>query len=339
MRMTPEQFFAPISPEEFRDSFLEKKVMHLERNARDLTAGLFDLTTLEQALYFSHPAKLGAIRVIPRSDEVERSNQYHTTGKTAQAKDMFSKFITEFGSGSTLVLNAWETQNSNILEVTAMLQRLLLCDVKCNIYCTPLGSQGFDTHVDAHDVLILQTDGEKKWRIHDPPHELPLESHSVPHFGPRLSGTFEEARQEYGEPIKEVVLKAGDVLYLPRGVPHSAESTDKHSIHFTLGLYPLRMHQLLSQLLDIVADKHVELRRRIPLDPTSLPTSGDLFRQVAQWADESEEGNEAVRIANYSMKKSQTSISPTGALQTALLVDAIHENTFLSRVDSNYFNI
>jgi JmjC domain len=47
---------------------------------------------------------------------------------------------------------------------------------KVNAYITPPGSQGFVTHYDGHDALILQIQGSKVWHLYDgadvPPHQL-----------------------------------------------------------------------------------------------------------------------------------------------------------------------
>ena len=114
-----------------------------------------------------------------------------------------------------------ETYWPPVSDIVTDLRRALASDVKCNVYCTPPESQGFDTHVDGHDVLVLQTSGSKTWRIHDVQTELPVESSPLMNeMFPRLAGSM----PDYGEPTREVVLRPGDLLYLPRGVPHSAAS-------------------------------------------------------------------------------------------------------------------
>ena len=85
-----------------------------------------------------------------------------------------------------------------------------------NAYVTPPESQGFVTHYDEHDVLILQIRGSKIWHLYDgtdvAPHEMrrrePVAMAALP------SPT-------------DVRLEAGDVLYLPRGRVHAAEATSE----------------------------------------------------------------------------------------------------------------
>ncbi|MCL4675526.1 MAG: hypothetical protein KJZ59_05775, partial [Pararhodobacter sp.] len=56
------------------------------------------------------------------------------------------------------------------------LESVLSCDLQTNIYLTPDNAQGFRTHYDSHDVIVLQTHGSKTWNIYESPLELPLRS-------------------------------------------------------------------------------------------------------------------------------------------------------------------
>lgn len=54
---------------------------------------------------------------------------------------------------------------------------------------------------------------------------------------PRFSSrNFEES--EIGEPVMDIILEAGDMLYFPRGTIHQAEAIeDTHSLHVTLSVF------------------------------------------------------------------------------------------------------
>lgn len=83
--------------------------------------------------------------------------------------------------------------------------------VTANSYLTPAHSQGFDLHYDNHCAIVLQLHGSKKWTIFAPVDELPVERCTRPIL-----------LQELDAPLMETRLCAGDVLYIPRGYPHSA---------------------------------------------------------------------------------------------------------------------
>jgi ribosomal protein L16 Arg81 hydroxylase len=97
--------------------------------------------------------------------------------------------------------------------------------VQVNSYYTPRGSQGFAVHHDTHDVLVLQVAGEKRWLLYEPLLELPLKHQR-----------YSKSLGEHGEPTQDLVLRAGDTLYLPRGWLHQAETSDTDSLHLTVGI-------------------------------------------------------------------------------------------------------
>lgn len=64
------------------------------------------------------------------------------------------------------------------------------------------------------------------WRVYPPLNHLPRYSSN------------DLSRHDLESPVIDKWLKAGDVLYLPRGTPHEARaSEEKHSVHVTLSTY------------------------------------------------------------------------------------------------------
>eukprot|EP00753_Platysulcus_tardus_P020065 PLAT772.1.p1 GENE.PLAT772.1~~PLAT772.1.p1 ORF type:complete len:549 (-),score=242.69 PLAT772.1:41-1633(-) len=96
----------------------------------------------------------------------------------------------------------------------------------CNAYLTPAGKQGFSPHYDDIEAFVMQLEGCKAWRVYAP--------RGAGEILPRYSsGNFEEG--EVGEPILDVILRPGDLLYMPRGFIHQARSCEEtHSLHITV---------------------------------------------------------------------------------------------------------
>ena len=105
------------------------------------------------------------------------------------------------------------------------MEKVFSSHFQTNIYLSPPNAQGFATHFDSHDVFVLQVSGSKQWTIYDTLIELPLHGQA-----------YESDKHIPGSPTGELTLKAGDVFYCPRGLFHSARSTDEISLHITLGL-------------------------------------------------------------------------------------------------------
>ncbi|MGH3012367.1 MAG: cupin domain-containing protein [Gaiellaceae bacterium] len=128
-------------------------------------------------------------------------------------------------AGATIVLQALHVNWLPLAVFCRQLEEALGLPVQANSYYTPRGSQGFAVHHDTHDVLVLQVAGEKRWLLYEPLLELPLKHQR-----------YSRSLGEEGEPTDDIVLRAGDTLYLPRGWLHQAETSDTDSLHLTIGI-------------------------------------------------------------------------------------------------------
>ena len=136
-----------------------------------------------------------------------------------------TRVLAEWEAGATIVLQALHVNWQPLAVFCRLLEGALGRPVQVNSYFTPRGSQGFAVHHDTHDVIVLQVAGEKRWRLYDPLLELPLKHQR---YSTSLGG--------HGEASDELVLRAGDTLYLPRGWLHEAETSDTDSLHLTIGI-------------------------------------------------------------------------------------------------------
>jgi lysine-specific demethylase/histidyl-hydroxylase NO66 len=135
------------------------------------------------------------------------------------------RVLAEWEAGATIVLQALHVNWHPLAVFCRLLEEALGHAVQANSYYTPRGSQGFAVHHDTHDVLVLQVAGEKRWLLYEPLLELPLKHQR-----------YSSALGEHGEPTDDLVLRAGDTLYLPRGWLHQAETSSTDSLHLTIGI-------------------------------------------------------------------------------------------------------
>src|SRR5439155_21535439 len=75
-------------------------------------------------------------------------------------------------------------------------------------------------------------------------------------------------------PAREIELRAGDLLYLPRGHGHEARTGETMSIHVTLGLYAVTWADLLCLAVYQAAQSDVRFRRALPPGFASDPGAG-----------------------------------------------------------------
>ena len=109
---------------------------------------------------------------------------------------------------------------------------------------------------DTTDVFVVQCAGRKHWRI--------FEQYANMTELPPMESGWEPGRFEPTSKPRELALDKGDVLYLPRGVMHSAHCTDRESMHLTISLASPTVGDLLRKALASAAAADVALRRRVP---------------------------------------------------------------------------
>ncbi len=151
--------------------------------------------------------------------------------------------VDRYRRGDTVVLQGLHHTNPHLARLANNLALALDHPVQVNAYLSPASARGLDLHFDFHDVFVVQLGGSKRWRIWAP---LPRTTdpvkgrHSI--AAPRLD--------ELGEPLLDLTLEAGDCLYLPRGYPHAAETTDQPSDHLTIGLLAVTWQRVLHKAID-----------------------------------------------------------------------------------------
>jgi len=112
-----------------------------------------------------------------------------------------------------------------------------------NVYVTPPGTTlSVPPHTDRQDVFCFQTQGSKRWKVYNPP----VVSKDKDALN-RGKGGDVLTKEELGEPVLDILLEPGDVLYVPTGFPHTtdttttaapegADSVSDTSVHLTMGL-------------------------------------------------------------------------------------------------------
>jgi lysine-specific demethylase/histidyl-hydroxylase NO66 len=187
-----------------------------------------------------------------------------------------------YGGGATLVLQGLHRIWPPLIDFARRLGTELRRPLQVNAYLTPPGSQGFSTHYDTHDVFVLQVDGTKRWRVHEPVLADPLEKQAWGGRAEEVSATAQ------GEPALDVVLSPGDALYLPRGWLHSAEALGSRSLHLTFGVRALTRYALVEELLGLAMDDS-RLRGTLPYgvdvsDPEAIePELTETIEALRDW--------------------------------------------------------
>lgn len=207
-----------------------------------------DLDGLIHQIKDPHIASL--LRVVKRNG---KDLDQKAVPKTERGHPDLPFLYAAFSQGHTIVLNAVDQRWRAISALSRKLEEELGHRIGVNAYFTPAESQGFLPHADDHDVLILQLNGTKVWKVYNPIIRLPLEDHRP-----------DVKTEELGRPLLTARLNAGDVLYVPRGFIHEGSTRASTSLHLTVGLHSYRWIDAMKEALDLAAAENVELRRAIP---------------------------------------------------------------------------
>ena len=135
--------------------------------------------------------------------------------------------------GASLVLNDLVYFSKEIEKLASDLQFITNGRCQANLYFSMQSHQAFAPHFDTHDVFALHCEGEKVWNIYENFEKDPI---NHPIYKQDLSDKTENP----GKIIDQVLLKPGDLLYLPRGQFHDALASENGAIHIAFGITYLK---------------------------------------------------------------------------------------------------
>jgi len=139
----------------------------------------------------------------------------------------------------TVVAQLLQNSFPSLAEFAQELSSFILGKVDVHAFLTPSNAQGLSAHYDTASAFLIQLRGAKRWRLY----EMQIEA-------PTSEQTFSDSIPVRGEPIADITLTPGDVLYIPRGLPHSGLTFDKESLHLTVVLFPKSWIDIFSSLLE-----------------------------------------------------------------------------------------
>jgi 50S ribosomal protein L16 3-hydroxylase len=169
----------------------------------------------------------------------------------------------------TLFIRHAERHHAGLADLANAFATTFRGPVNIHVFATPTGSPGFSWHYDAEDVFILQTQGEKEYELRkNTVNPWPLEE------------TLPEDMQYQRElmPLMRVLLRAGDLLYIPCGYWHraAAQPTGETAISLAVGVMScsaLAVYEFLRGRLS----QSLVWRQRLPLPNPSQRSSVELL--------------------------------------------------------------
>lgn len=262
----------------FKSLFLRQEPTLLNESKLDVD-NFFTLNSLEKIL--QNPAALehsAFERVAERRDRGQAARFFGVRAlrhfKEGNAQDALpnqfrslERILEALKNNASIKVNRIHLFDSKLEILRNQIYQEIGCPCYINCYLTPPRAQCFYPHFDDHDVFIIQVDGQKSWTVDSIAKEdYPLKGKS---FG---SNSF-----QYSNPLR-LTLKKGDILFIPTGHVHHAQTSKEFSLHLTVAICQMRRIDLVNELLDLkLREKNSLLNKAIPRIKTNRSDSDANF--------------------------------------------------------------
>jgi ribosomal protein L16 Arg81 hydroxylase len=213
----------PIVPSTFFAEFYEQKPLLIQRRQPSKFASLLSIDAVDRYLSTTTPYRPDVFLIDAARDL--KADDYAFPNSEPPGRIDLPRAYQLFATGATISLSQLHERVAPLAALCRAVEKTFSSHFQTNVYLSPPNAQGFKTHFDSHDVFILQVSGAKLWTLYNTGIVLPLRGQA-----------FDPEKHTPGPPTREFTLHAGDLLYCPRGIYHSARSTDATSLHITLGL-------------------------------------------------------------------------------------------------------
>jgi ribosomal protein L16 Arg81 hydroxylase len=258
--MTLADLHAPITPERFFAEFHDRQPLHI-RGTPEKFAAVLSWRGLNRLLDMSHAWTAHSLQLYLDGNKVP-PEQYCVRATGRDANDAVMQPVAArvqdwIRRGASVVMNDVDSLTSGLAAVSNALEAAGLGKAQGNVYISWQSHKAFPAHFDTHDVWAVQVEGEKTWNVWEGRADWPI-AHPV--FRSQAQAQHEQAKKGLRA---KVLMKPGDLLYLPRGWYHDALAEAPASVHIAYGVHaPLGM-----DLLNILVERvlyDVEFRKPLP---------------------------------------------------------------------------
>jgi hypothetical protein len=245
MLETLADLLAPVSVLQFLEAFRGRKRLHISASEPTRAETLFswrDIDTVLSAHMLEENVKImrDGVRVAPLFYTSNEGQQFDVRA----LHDLLPQ-------GASIVVDDVERWVPRIRQLSVAIEREMGIRTESNAYLSFSRGGAFKPHWDYMDVLVVQVHGRKMWRIWNAEIPNPI--------GMAGRGKVNTSVA----PDQEIELGPGDVLFIPRGEPHSAAVSAGRSVHLTIGLHSYTGIDFLVHLRKLAA-KDPLLRMDLP---------------------------------------------------------------------------
>ncbi|SHI72167.1 Ribosomal protein L16 Arg81 hydroxylase, contains JmjC domain [Roseomonas rosea] len=233
MAFTLADLLAPMDPARFLAEFNDKQPLHIKGGAAKF-AHVLSWAGIDRLLNQTHIWSSQSLKLQMDTQPVPpEAYCIRATGRdnTPVMQPEAGRLREWVAKGASVVLNDVDSLTPGLTSVSEALENAGFGRAQANVYISFQAHKAFPTHFDTHDVWAVQVEGEKTWNIWSGRADYP-----IPHPAFRSLGQAHHERAR-GTLREKVLLKAGDLLYLPRGWYHDALAEGPASVHVAYGVH------------------------------------------------------------------------------------------------------
>ena len=299
------QIIHPISIEVFFSDYYEKKPLYIARNNANYYESFLSMREIDAYSQLKQTFSPN-VKMAFEGKEVSPLLFCDNDNKVAPFQANPQKMLTLFKKGYTIKYDKLHQTYPPLASKVSSLENEIGLKIRTSLYITPENSQGYGVHTDRHDVLALQLNGTKIWKVKFSEEILPSK-----YDGKVLPTNWEDGAQE-------IHLQAGDFFYCPRGLAHDVYTKDESSIHYTLGFQPMYGYKAMEYLSEL-AYENAFFRKALP---NKLFSEGQKEKFTLEFKNEFKKFIDGIDIDVLLNKKGKES--------TSSLIE-FSENRFLSQ--------
>lgn len=255
---------SPLPYDRFFDEYVGKRLLHHHADERTDRASIIgpDAQATILSMFDEFSATLtchsGSAKSMPPK------------ARRVASQAEFENLVREYhGADYTVRIPDANNLSAELLKIARAIETIFENPANTAVFWSKAGADA-PVHHDEVDLFIIQLTGKKRWFISAEPPTLPNVWKVVGEGAPPLDRHH----------VVDVV--PGDLIYMPRGTPHTVQSTTE-SIHIAIGVIPVTVRESMTAVVDYMSETDHGIRSGIterPDDPLRGKGREHAARQV-----------------------------------------------------------
>jgi quercetin dioxygenase-like cupin family protein len=229
--------------DEFFRTYFNKKVLYRPRGISGDPRQILSIADMDDIVH-QEGMRSSLLRMLGNGvpaigDQLTSQLEMRREGKSIEDAVDPGRIYAHFRAGKTLIHGGLNLTRPNLRALARSMTERFAAKSEAVAFLTPAGQRG-STHSDPTDVYVIQLEGTKRWQIWPTPQV-------------RRPGDDKDSFDSLPEPVLDLSVQPGDVLYIPYSTPHRASAEGSVSLHITVVAGPRTWaHHLLSAVKDIL---------------------------------------------------------------------------------------